>query len=225
MRMRKPLSTLVLLALAAAAPARAASFDVPAGPLADALDTLARQGELQILFDRASLAGNASAGLKGEYEPRAALQRLLDGSGLKATMTADNAAAVSPLPPIAGKPAVESAARIPQTLPEMQITAIAEPAGYSVPSVAAATRTETPLEHVPQSVVVLPKALFNDQGAMTLSDALRNVASRFAAFPPPPLSMASRCPGCSRIRNRWPMSNRSASSRGLRAVSMAVPKA
>ena len=180
MRMRKPLSTLVLLVLAAVSAstqARSTSFDVPAGPLADALDSLARQGELQILFDRASLAGNASAGLKGEYEPRAALERLLAGSGLKATMTADNAAAVAPMPPIAGKPAVESVTRMPQTLPEMQITATIEPVGYSVASVAAATRTETPLEHVPQSVVVLPKALFNDQGAMTLSDALRNVSN------------------------------------------------
>ena len=174
MRIHPLLGTLVLLALGAASAsvqARPANFDVPAGSMADALDALARQGEMQILFDRASLAGNASAGLKGEFEPRAALERLLAGSGLKATLTSDNAAAVSRMPVAA------ASARMPQTLPEIQITATAESIGYGVANVAAATRTQTPLERVPQSVVVLPKAVFNDQGAKTLSDALRNVSN------------------------------------------------
>lgn len=39
------------------------------------------------------------------------------------------------------------------------------------------TRTDTPVEHIPQSVVTLPKQLLDDQGGQTLSDALRNVSN------------------------------------------------
>ncbi len=49
--------------------------------------------------------------------------------------------------------------------------------GYAVTSSASATRTETPIEHIPQSIVVLPKALIDDQGSATLSEALRNVSN------------------------------------------------
>lgn len=48
---------------------------------------------------------------------------------------------------------------------------------YSVLSTFAGSRTETPLEHIPQSIVVLPRAVMQDQGAATLSDALRNVSN------------------------------------------------
>lgn len=50
-------------------------------------------------------------------------------------------------------------------------------AGYAVSSSASATRTETPIEHIPQSIVVLPKAMIADQGSSTLSEALRNVSN------------------------------------------------
>jgi len=48
---------------------------------------------------------------------------------------------------------------------------------YAVANTQAATRTETPIEHIPQSIVVLPKTMLEDQGVTTLSDALRNVSN------------------------------------------------
>lgn len=48
---------------------------------------------------------------------------------------------------------------------------------YVVPLTSAGTRTETPLEHIPQSVVVIPRAVIEDQGSSTLSEALRNVSN------------------------------------------------
>lgn len=55
--------------------------------------------------------------------------------------------------------------------------------GYIVPSVTAGTRTDTPIEHIPQSVVTIPKAIIEDQGLKTLSDALRNVSNVTAIDP------------------------------------------
>ncbi|WP_234086499.1 TonB-dependent siderophore receptor [Azonexus sp. R2A61] len=49
--------------------------------------------------------------------------------------------------------------------------------GYVVKSVSAGTRTETPVENIPQSVITVPRAMIEDQGSKTLSDALRNVSN------------------------------------------------
>lgn len=62
-------------------------FDIPAGPLAEALTAFATQSDRQILFAGDLLAGRRSAGLSGVYTPEAALQRLLAGSGLEAVQT------------------------------------------------------------------------------------------------------------------------------------------
>lgn len=60
----------------------------------------------------------------------------------------------------------------------MEIVVIGQKeSAYSVFSTASATRTEAPIEQIPQSVVVLQKALLDDQGVATLSDALRNVSN------------------------------------------------
>ena len=48
---------------------------------------------------------------------------------------------------------------------------------YSVKSTSAGTRTDTPLAHVPQSVIVVPRSLLEDQDSRTVSDALRNVSN------------------------------------------------
>lgn len=49
--------------------------------------------------------------------------------------------------------------------------------GYVVRSVSSGTRTETPVENIPQSIVSVPRAMIDDQGPKTLSDALRNVSN------------------------------------------------
>ena len=61
------------------------------------------------------------------------------------------------------------------SMPAMDITAT--PDGYIVKSTNAGTRTDTPLEQIPQSVITVPKSMIEDQGAQTLSDALRNVSN------------------------------------------------
>ncbi len=48
---------------------------------------------------------------------------------------------------------------------------------YVVRSASAGTRSETPIEAIPQSIVTVPRAMIEDQGSRTLSDALRNVSN------------------------------------------------
>ncbi|MEH2122261.1 TonB-dependent siderophore receptor [Nostoc sp.] len=48
--------------------------------------------------------------------------------------------------------------------------------GYSVPDASTATKTDTPLRDIPQSIQVIPRRVIEDQKITRLSDALRNVA-------------------------------------------------
>jgi len=47
---------------------------------------------------------------------------------------------------------------------------------YRVPNASAATRTETPIRDIPQSIQVIPRQVLEDQGITQIGDALRNVS-------------------------------------------------
>ena len=52
----------------------------------------------------------------------------------------------------------------------------AEGSRYVVPRAATATRTDTPLDEIPQSIQVIPQAVLEDQQVIRLNDALRNAS-------------------------------------------------
>jgi iron complex outermembrane receptor protein len=51
-----------------------------------------------------------------------------------------------------------------------------EQEGYSVPNASTATRTDTPLRDIPQSIQVVPQEVIEDQQLTRLDEALRNVS-------------------------------------------------
>ena len=57
--------------------------------------------------------------------------------------------------------------------------------GYRVPNASTATRTDTPLRDIPQSIQVVPQEVLRDQQANRLEDALRNVSGVTQAFSGP----------------------------------------
>lgn len=78
-------SALVACVAAVSAPACAQdvrAFNIPAGPLDQALNLYAAQADRQIFFSGDMVAGLRSDGLRGRYTAPAALARLLDGTGL-----------------------------------------------------------------------------------------------------------------------------------------------
>lgn len=58
------------------------AFDIPAQPLDQALEAFGAVSGLQIFYDNALTNGHRSTAVKGAFEPPAALQILLGGSGL-----------------------------------------------------------------------------------------------------------------------------------------------
>jgi iron complex outermembrane receptor protein len=67
-----------------------------------------------------------------------------------------------------------------QQTPDEEIEIIAtgegEDEGYNPPNATTATRTDTPLRDVPQSIQVIPEKVIEDQGVTRIGDALRNVS-------------------------------------------------
>lgn len=84
--MLKLMGGAAIVAMAHALPAAAAEmrqFDIPAQPAAQAISAFARQAGLQVVAPAEGLQALTTAPLKGAYEPRAALRRLIAGTGLE----------------------------------------------------------------------------------------------------------------------------------------------
>jgi outer membrane receptor for ferric coprogen and ferric-rhodotorulic acid len=62
----------------------ARAIEIPAQPLGEALRGLAKQANLQILFDAALVAGRTSRAIEGHFTARAALAELLHDTALEA---------------------------------------------------------------------------------------------------------------------------------------------
>lgn len=71
-------------ALAASAAETVRTFDVPAGDAAQTLKQFATQAGREIVFSPANVAGVQTRAVQGELTPRAALDQMLEGSGLVA---------------------------------------------------------------------------------------------------------------------------------------------
>lgn len=59
---------------------------------------------------------------------------------------------------------------------EIVVTGEQEETGYSVPNASTATKTDTPIRDIPQSIQVIPRQVLEDQGVTRLQDALQNVS-------------------------------------------------
>jgi outer membrane receptor protein involved in Fe transport len=99
--MRHPFRHLLLslacsAALAAQAQTPAGSFDLPAGDLASALNTLARQTDTQLVFRPDQLKGLNTQGVQGAASIEQALEQALRGSGFSASRDASGAFLIAP---------------------------------------------------------------------------------------------------------------------------------
>ena len=83
----------------------------------------------------------------------------------------------SPQTPIEATPADEAAPPEAGEDEEIEIVVTGEQEeGYSVPDASTATKTDTPLRDIPQSIQVVPQEVIRDQQVTRLDEALRNVS-------------------------------------------------
>ncbi|WP_198017143.1 TonB-dependent siderophore receptor [Methylocapsa acidiphila] len=131
-----------------------------------------------------------TAGLKGAHPLYEALEKLLSGTGLAyrlapgkksvAIMLAQNdtgaqsdagSVALQPIDVTVAQQGAGGAGG-----PPVEQTTAGPVQGYRALSAESATRTNTPINEIPQSVQVIPRSLIDDQDSLTVGQALRNVS-------------------------------------------------
>ncbi|MFM9926616.1 TonB-dependent siderophore receptor [Variovorax sp. H27-G14] len=147
-------------------------FDVkvPSQALGAALNEFSRQTGVQVFAAGDVVAGTSSRAVQGKLTLDQALRQMLAGTTLEATRTGN------------GGFAVRRAADIPgsqSTLPAVQVVANADESptgpvtGYVARRSVTATKTDTPVLEVPQSISIIGRDEMEARGAQDIMDAIR----------------------------------------------------
>lgn len=158
-----------------ATPAAAAqTYRLAAGPLGRTLSGVAVGAGIPLSFDPALTDGLNSPVLQGSYTPRAALERLLAGSGLvlvartDGTLTLQKAAAHVGAPVLTGAtPDITAAA----TLAQVEVHGVTDGAPGHTRSTGA-TGLELSIRETPQAISVMNRQRIEDQRLETLQDVV-----------------------------------------------------
>ncbi|MFK0035481.1 TonB-dependent siderophore receptor [Pseudomonas monteilii] len=115
------------------------NVDLPAAPLGEAINALAQQSSVQVIFASDLGAGRNAPAVKGRFTPEQALQTLLKDSGLQVQAKDERTFVIVAQGVPASSPVTQS---VPVEMAQMEITA-----SRTSSSLVSATRQSTVLEH------------------------------------------------------------------------------
>lgn len=141
-------------------------FNIPAQPLTSALTAFGRQSGLQVTVDGAVVRGIQAPAVSGTMSAADALTRLLAGSGLTYRLAGGTTVAIE-------RPADGVTLLDPITVEGRAEQAYGPVTGYVAQRTATGTKTDTPLEEVPQSISVISGDEMQDRGVKNLATALQ----------------------------------------------------
>lgn len=160
----KPVAAICLAVASAFVQAQPATYDfnIPAQPVGQVLEALAKQTGLQPFYAEGAVKGAQSPGVKGKLSLREALDKALAGTGLTYQFTGEKSVAIKAAEKVAELAAitVTSSAAKDATV------------GYQPKRSFAGTKTDTPLLETPMAVQVVTRELIDDQKAATVKSAL-----------------------------------------------------
>jgi len=154
-------------------------FAIPAQPLATALIAFGKQANVQVLTSGCAIARFRSLGASGMLTPQAALERLLQGTGLEYSFTQAGTVVVKPREKPDARTAADKSrapAAAKDLMPVEAIALVGRDVGFMGTSNSMAARNDADLIDVPQSVSVVTRDLMDSQQLLTVADAVRNVA-------------------------------------------------
>lgn len=184
-----------------AQPTGSYSLHIPPQPLDSALKAFAASTNLFLSYEAELTAGRLSSGISGDYTPEEGLRALLSGTGLEHRFANDQTITlVHGLPALVPPPARSREPSTPSSplqtqgnqskpvkVPEIVVKDVRErdddATSYIAEEGSTATRTDTPLIRVPQSVGVVTQRVIEDQRAIRLEQALRNVSGVVIGLP------------------------------------------
>ncbi|WP_193076028.1 TonB-dependent siderophore receptor [Pseudomonas sp. FME51] len=195
---RLPASIGLALTLAVATQVQAQEWtlDIPAQSLSQALQVLAAQTDVQILYNPADLQGLRSNPLSGRYGLDESISTLLQGTGVGYSLDGNT---VALQPPVSGAEALKLSS---VTISGKAVGSTTEGTGsYTTYSTSTSTRLNlSPLE-TPQSVSVLTRQRMDDQKLDNLPDALNAVTGITVKTPSPGADTPQIWARSSTIRN------------------------
>ncbi|MBY6240322.1 TonB-dependent receptor [Methylosinus sp. Sm6] len=170
------------------------SYRIPAGAIGMALNRLAEENGVQMVFLAGLTRDVETRGLSGEYTLGAALRQLLAGTGLSYRLADDerevfivlaqndagarsDAGGAEALPPIDVGAAAAQARAGGQGNGQRGGGGPGDPTAYRTESTSTATKTRTPIIETPVSVQVAPQQILRDQQIVVVDDALANISS------------------------------------------------
>ena len=145
-------------------------YQISSGSLSHALSAFAGSSGILLSVDARLTDGKTSNGLDGEYSVEEGFKKLLTGSGLTCSFTGDDSVAIRKLD-------IESNATT--TLPAVTVVgkSIMESANsYKSNNSSSATKMDTALRDIPQSIQVINRKVIDDRQALTITDLANNVS-------------------------------------------------
>ncbi|MCP1469673.1 TonB-dependent siderophore receptor [Sphingobium sp. OAS761] len=154
-------------------------YTVPAGSLADAINSFAEQSGAQILYDAALTEGRRSPGLEGRFGVAEGLSRLLAGSGVTFRQTGTNIFTLELAPQSAtgaielGPVRVEGATGSGGVNRASSDPLMTEGTGsYTTRGIGVGGKTARDPRQIQQSVSVITQQRIQDQGLIDVNEAL-----------------------------------------------------
>ena len=145
-------------------------FSIAANSMEDALNRFAKQAGIKISFSNIEVKGLMTHGLNGNFTIQDGLKHLLAGSNLEMIRQADGFTVKRTSTPT---PGLDSA--VPLTvLPVVKVMSSAM-GGYATAYSTTATKTNTLLRDIPQSITVVTRELIRDQSMQSMADVARYV--------------------------------------------------
>lgn len=142
-------------------------YSIAAGPLSAALTEFASQAGITLAIEPALVEGKQSSGLDADVSVEEGLNRLLRGSGLRATPQGGTAYTLYPAPEGTQLELDEV------TITGRRLGATTEGTGsYTTGSTSTATKMNLSIRETPQSISVITRQQIEDQGLVTVTDAL-----------------------------------------------------
>ncbi|MCD9026701.1 TonB-dependent receptor [Luteimonas sp. BDR2-5] len=146
-------------------------FDIPSGDLAGALERFSTQSGIQLLYRNDLVAGKRARAVTGVLTPGAALQRLLEGSGVETEQTNETTFVLKPAatPAAAQTPATPAVSRRQNAAPE------------EVQELERLTVTGTRIRGgtTPSPTIVLDEQQFQQEGFTDLGEVIRSIPQNF----------------------------------------------
>lgn len=142
-------------------------WNITAGPLASALDQLARQGGLSLSFDANSLQGKTTRGVQGRYDSAQALSIVLQGSDVQVQQ--ESASSFLLIPAIDAGGALELGAT---SISSDRLGETTEHSGSYTTGAVTIGKTAQSIRRTPQSVTVVTRQRIDDQNITNLTNLL-----------------------------------------------------